>query len=128
MIRVAPDPTAKEGNIYFLARPNRTMFIELWRNLVNVPVWSADGMRASFNDYTIDNSENSYLLLWEMASFLPPQPVTRYGALPQWSADGQLLGFIYYANERRLGTYALSGAITFHTAKSEQVVSFAFMR
>lgn len=118
-----------EGNVYYLARPDASVVLQLARNIESIPVWSTDGARIGYSIY--DEMGNTYyaeLVVWDLSSFLPAQVVMEYAQSPVWSPDDDGLAFIHYPQPQQLGYMQKNGEIRFLTDDTESVVGFAFVK
>ncbi|MDX2074930.1 MAG: hypothetical protein SFZ02_00745 [bacterium] len=124
---------SREGNFYYLARPDGALVTLLAENIEAIPIWSADSTRVTYSIYDeMDSTYYSELAVWDVSSFLPPQPVFPYGQFPLWSPDDTVLVFIESPNAlgsiRRLGYYTAQGGVHFLTNDDSSVVEFIFIR
>jgi len=120
---------SREGNIYYLARPDAAIVMELARNVESIPVWSPDGTQVSYSVYDeMGNTYYSELMLWDITSFLPPEVISPYSQSPQWSPDGSGMVFIHYPQPQQLRYRTQNGDIRTLTNLRDSVVGFSFLR
>lgn len=120
---------SREGNIYYLARPNTSVVLKLDDNLEAAPVWASDGTRLVYETYdTLGPTYYSEVVLWDLASFLPPQTLMRDTHSPQWSPNGDGLAYIYYPQRQRLVYQDEGGNRRFLTDETISVLGFIFVR
>jgi Tol biopolymer transport system component len=124
---------SRDGNFYYLARPDAAVVTLLAENIDAIPVWSADSTRVSYSIYDeMDTTYYSELAVWDVSSFLPPQTILPHGQFPQWSPDDTVLAFLESPNAlgsiRRLGYYTAQGGVQFLTNEDSSVVGFIFVK
>jgi hypothetical protein len=123
-----PHPT-RQGNIYYLARPDASLVMVLAEGVERSPKWSADSQQVSFTTYnTPGNTPQSAVMVWELNSFLPPKAVSNYANSPHWSSIGDDLAFIRYEQTMQLGYRSASGEVRLLTNTDESVVGFRFVK
>ena len=120
---------SREGNMYYLARPDASVVMELAQNVESIPIWSPDGTQVSYSVYDeMGNTYYSELLLWDMTSFLPAEVISPYSQSPQWLPDGSGMVFIHYPQPQQLRYRTQNGDIRTLTNLRDSVVGFSFLR
>ncbi|MCL4254666.1 MAG: hypothetical protein KJ043_12935, partial [Anaerolineae bacterium] len=120
---------SREGNLYYLARPDGANVLALGENLEATPVWASDNTRLVYETYdTLGPTYYSEVVLWDLASFLPPQTLMRDTHSPQWSPNGDGLAYIYYPQRQQLVYQDEAGNRRFLTDEDVSVLGFIFVR
>lgn len=119
----------RDKNRYYLARPDASVVMELGNNLEAPPIWASDNVRIAYEIYdTLGPTYYSEVVVWDLASFLPPQTIMRDTHSPQWSPNGDGLAFIYYPQWQRLVYQNRAGERRFLTDEHISVLGFTFVR